>query len=383
MAAVFLEHSRSRRWVEGMVGGSLGQGPTSGMMKKRMAMKEAGQTAVTAIPARTRWPHGISKIPNTAVPGGAFRDIRLPRGRTGLTLHQNPTMAAGGGGQLITVTTCFGASGRIPLQLVAHVAPAGDEARGRARVRSMSSAENLNTVPAWRHTFSSIMAEPKSLPPKRKATCPTAGPMVDPGHLHVGKVVEVQARQGQDPQVAVAVVSSRRGKRGALGLEAPADEGGEARGFVLQARADLSRCPTHVAGRFAEAEDHGRGGAQAQAMRLAHDLQPGRDGAFIRRDALADLVVEDLGASARHRVESGGDQAFEHARDGQALPLGQMANLLGRKPVDGDGKIRLHPAKQILEVGEVKLRIHATLEQNLDATQLDGLPQFVAPARRG
>jgi hypothetical protein len=82
-------------------------------------------------------------------------------------------------------------------------------------------------------------------------------------------------------------------------------------------------------GLFAEAENHGRGGAQAQAMRLAHDLQPGRDRTLVRGDALPDLVVEDFRASARHRVEPSGDQAFEHARNGQPFPLGQLANLLG------------------------------------------------------
>ena len=52
----------------------------------------------------------------------------------------------------------------------------------------MSSADSLNTAPACETTFSSIMAEPKSLPPKRSATCPTSGPIVGHETWRLGKL---------------------------------------------------------------------------------------------------------------------------------------------------------------------------------------------------
>ena len=111
-------------------------------------------------------------------------------------------------------------------------------------------------------------------------------------------------------------------------------------------------------------------------MRLAHDLEPGRDRALARRDAPADLVVEDLGPAAGHRIEPGGDQALEDRGDGQVLALGEVADLLGREAVDGQREAGLHEAEQILEVVEAELGIDPALEQDLDAAQVDRLLQL-------
>jgi hypothetical protein len=52
----------------------------------------------------------------------------------------------------------------------------------------MSSAPSLKIAPAWETTFSSIIAEPKSLPPKRSATWPTSGPIVGHETCRLGKL---------------------------------------------------------------------------------------------------------------------------------------------------------------------------------------------------
>ena len=75
-----------------------------------------------------------------------------------------------------------------------------------------------------------------------------------------------------------------------------------------------SKWPTMWRGCLAEAEHHRRGRAQPEAVRLAHHLQPGVGRALERRDLVADLVVEDLGAAARDRIEAGGDQPLDHRR---------------------------------------------------------------------
>src|SRR5205823_2020002 len=61
-------------------------------------------------------------------------------------------------------------------------------------------------------------------------------------------------------------------------------------------------------GRVADAEHHRRRRAKAHAVRRSHDREPLVGRAF-GGDALANLVVENLSAAARHAVESSRLQA--------------------------------------------------------------------------
>ena len=81
--------------------------------------------------------------------------------------------------------------------------------------------------------------------------------------------------------------------------------------------------------RFAKPEDQGCGGSKAEPVRLPHDLEPGLGRALERLNLLADLVVENLGAAPRDRVEAGRHQALEHGADGDFFELGDVADFLG------------------------------------------------------
>ena len=120
-----------------------------------------------------------------------------------------------------------------------------------------------------------------------------------PGALQVGDVVEVEAADGEGGEVLdcgglgdVGGDDCRAGLRGQWG------EGGEASGLFLEGAEDFEVVDTIGEG-FADAEDHGGLGWQAQLMGGAVDADPFRGGAFVGGGALADLVVEDDGVRRR------------------------------------------------------------------------------------
>ena len=95
-----------------------------------------------------------------------------------------------------------------------------------------------------------------------------------------------------------------------VGDEAERDELGDAPGSLLQ----LTHDP-HVPGQLPRlldvSEHHGRGGPQARAVRGLDDLHPARHRQLVRRDPLADAVVQHLGGRPRRRAETTIDQVFE------------------------------------------------------------------------
>ena len=130
-------------------------------------------------------------------------------------------------------------------------------------------------------------------------------------------------------------------------------------------------------GRLAEAEHHRRRRAQPQRVPLAHHLHPGVGRALERRDRVADLVVEDLGAAARDRIEPGRDQPLDDRADRHVLELGDVADLLGRQAVDRQREVGLHPAEQIFVPGERQVGVQPALQQDLHAAEVDRLLELL------
>ncbi len=129
---------------------------------------------------------------------------------------------------------------------------------------------------------------------------------------------------------------------------------------------------------FAEAEHHRRRGAQPERVRLAHHLHPGVGGALERRDGVADLVVEDLGAAAGDRIEPCCDEALDHGADRHPFELGDVADLLRRQAMDGQREVGLHPAEELFVPGDRQVGVEAPLQQDLHAAQVDRLLELLA-----
>ena len=97
-------------------------------------------------------------------------------------------------------------------------------------------------------------------------------------------------------------------------LEAPGDEGGEASGFFLQI-VELLEVVDAVFVVLADAEHHGRGGAHADLVGGAVDVDPVVGEALEAGDFVADFVVENFCAAAGDGIESGIAQAENRVAD--------------------------------------------------------------------
>src|SRR5438105_15795831 len=93
-------------------------------------------------------------------------------------------------------------------------------------------------------------------------------------------------------------------KRSVLRLECPREEPGKSAGFLLQVVDDLK--VVHAMLEFlAASEHHGGGRAHAELVSGAMDVQPISGEALQAGDAVAHLVVQNLGAAARDGIEAG------------------------------------------------------------------------------
>ena len=162
------------------------------------------------------------------------------------------------------------------------------------------------------------------MPPKCRPSSQHLEALRDPAGLHVLDVVEIEARDGEHLEVfdRGGLVPAAAAEGGVLGLEAPGDEGRESAGLFLQAAHDFEVVDALLEG-LADAEHHGRGGAHAELVRGAMDADPVFGAALEAGDALAHVVVEDLGAAAGDGVEAGVAQAG----DGRAqIEIGVLGN---------------------------------------------------------
>src|SRR5262249_16870182 len=127
----------------------------------------------------------------------------------------------------------------------------------------------------------------------------------DPGALHVLDVVEVDAGDRQSLQVlhGGGLFFDEAAEGSVLALEGPGDESGEAAGLLLQIADELQMAHALFES-FPAAEHHGGGGAHAELVSGAVDVDPLVDRALQARDAMADGVVEDFSAAAGDRVEA-------------------------------------------------------------------------------
>ena len=143
--------------------------------------------------------------------------------------------------------------------------------------------------------------------------------MGDPAGLHVFDVVEHHAgdREGLEVFDRGGLFPAAAAEGGVAGLEGPGDEGGEAAGFFLEAADDFEVVDALLEG-FADAEHHGGGGAHAELVGGAVDADPVLGAAFEARDALADVVVEDLGTAAGDGLEAGVAETHDGVAGGRS-----------------------------------------------------------------
>ena len=139
-----------------------------------------------------------------------------------------------------------------------------------------------------------------------------------PRGLDVRDVVEIEPGDGLRPEVF-----ERTGRRdvpqvGVLRLQRPADEGGEAVGFVLQLPQAVQGFDALGQG-FYVAEHHGGGGTAAELVPDAVDLEPFVGQALIDGDGLADAIDQDLAAAPRQAPHAGGHQTLEHLAQGELV----------------------------------------------------------------
>ena len=180
-----------------------------------------------------------------------------------------------------------------------------------------------------------------------------------PGALEVVDVVEVEAADGEGGEVLdCGGLGDVGADAGAAGLGGQRGEGGEAAGLFLQGAEDFEVVDALGDG-FADAEDHGGGGAQAELVGGAVDADPVCGGAFVGGGALADFVVEDDGGCrrwSRGRRRGGGrwcrgERGLRSSGEGDDLGGGEAVELdfgealldageEGLVVVEGDGLAR-------------------------------------------
>ena len=138
-----------------------------------------------------------------------------------------------------------------------------------------------------------------------------------------------------------------------------------------------SRCSVRCSRLLADAEHHGGRALQAAQVGGLHHGEPLVGRALERRDAPADLVVEDLGAAAGDGVEPGRHQPVDGLVERRARSSARCARISSGESAWRliDRPLRLHPAEQVLVPLDAEVRVEAALEQDLD-------PAERAPSRR-
>ena len=188
-----------------------------------------------------------------------------------------------------------------------------------------------------REMFSSISVPPRSLTPQRRLSVAASRPIFTQLACRFVIVLPSARRNA-----AVCLrLSSRGDLLDAVGAaqqrierdEAERHELGNAACPLLQLADD-----PHVAGELPGlldvTEHHGRGRAQARAVRGLDDLDPAGNRQLVRRDPLPDPVVEHLGRGAGSGTEPALDQVVEHRLGRLAGPLAHEVDLHRRVGVE-------------------------------------------------
>ncbi len=200
----------------------------------------------------------------------------------------------------------------------------------------------------------------------------------DPARLHIQKVREIEAGDGQDFEVVdgggFVPVAATEG--GVVGLKAPGDEGGEAAGFFLQIVEGL-QVVNAVFVVFADTEHHCGGGAHADLVGSAVNVDPVGGEAFEARDFVADFVVENFGAAPGDGVESGVAQAEDGVANGEVAVFGDGDDF--RRGV----AVQMHLRKTLADAAQhflvpvdLEVGMQASLHEHAGAAEFDGLADF-------
>ena len=125
---------------------------------------------------------------------------------------------------------------------------------------------------------------------------------------------------------------------------------------------------------LAYAEHHGRGGAHADLVGGAVNVDPVVGEAFEAGDFVADFVVENFGAAAGDGIESGIAQAENRVANAEAAVLGDGDDL-------GSGvAVQMHLRKALFDSAQhflvpvdLEVGMQAALHQHAGAAEFDGL----------
>ena len=128
-----------------------------------------------------------------------------------------------------------------------------------------------------------------------------------------------------------------------------------------------NRCSTRSALDLAEAVHHRDRRLHALPVRLLLDPEPLLRLRLLLRHPLADLVHQDLAATAGNAVEPGLPQLPHHVRHREPEPLAEEDDLAGREAVDVDRVVALDVAHEVEVPLERDVRVVAALEQDLHA----------------
>src|ERR1017187_199254 len=196
----------------------------------------------------------------------------------------------------------------------------------------------------------------------------------DPGGLHVLDVIEVDARDRQRLQVldSGSFLFDEAAERSVFALVGPGDEGGEAAGFLLQV-ADQFQVVHALLDGFAAAEHHGGGGAHAELVGGAVNVDPILHPALQAADALAHGVVQNFSAAAGDGVEAGIHQALNRVAQAEAADLGDVDDLRGGEAVQVDTEALLDAAEQVFVPLDLEVGMQPALHENAGAAEVDGL----------
>ena len=156
----------------------------------------------------------------------------------------------------------------------------------------------------------------------------------DPACLHVGKVGEEDARDGERFEVfdGGGFRPATPAESSVLRLEGPGDEGGEASGFFLQVVDALEVVDAVLFG-FANAEHHGGSGLHAKFVGDAVNVEPILGGALEAGDFGANFIVEDFSTAAGNRLQSGLHEAANGLLNRELAVLGDADDFAGGETV--------------------------------------------------
>src|SRR5262249_7520359 len=204
-------------------------------------------------------------------------------------------------------------------------------------------------------------------------------PLRYPAGLYILDVGEEDSRDSERLQILDRrrLVPTAAAEGSVLRLEGPGDEGGEAARLFLQI-VNVLEVVHAMLERFAAAEHHGGGGAHAQLVRGAMDMQPIFRAALEARHLEAHFVVEDLSAATGDRIQPRIAQTSDRLLHGELAEIGKVQDLAGAETMKMDlREAVLDAAQQLLVPLQRKIGIQSTLHQNAGPSEFDRLTDLL------